>query len=335
MNGTEQNQNGLTDDNEDLFELAFQSTLNRKPVEVKEIKEESVESEGTAAEESKETAATTTEEGNDNTETGTEAGKDPLADLPENVRNIILQKEKELETARRAELEWKQKYKSDEGRIAALQRQKQEYERALRERQQPQQQTEQKQTESKLKVEETEEWKVLQESDPALAKLFKQFAEETTRQAEERAEARTRAATEPLYREREVSVQEQKRVRLTQLVPDLPKIVEDDNYFNWFQYQPPAIQQMADGSADEIAYVIGLFAKDRPDLFAPPQDSQKTTQETVKQPPTPAPNVDKLTQERQRKVQVQGVTGKVTPTPTEMSEDDMFKLAFKNNLVKR
>lgn len=334
MNGTEQNQNGLTDDNEDLFELAFQSTLNRKPVEIEETKEETVESEGNAADENETTAATTaTEEGN--SDTGNEAGNnDPLADLPENVRNIILQKEKELEAARRAELEWKQKYKSDEGRIAALQRQKQEYERALRERTQPTQ-TEQKQTETKLKVEETEEWKVLQEADPALAKLFKQFAEETTRQAEERAEARTRAATEPLYREREVSVQEQKRVRLAQLVPDLPKIVEDGNYFNWFQYQPPAIQQMADGSADEIAYVIGLFAKDRPDLFAPPQDSQKTTQETVKQPPTPAPNVDKLTQERQRKVQVQGVTGKVTPTPTEMSEDDMFKLAFKNNLVKR
>lgn len=329
MNGTEQNQNGLTDDNEDLFELAFQSTLNRKPVEIKETKEETVESEGNAADENETTAATTaTEEGN--SDTGNEAGNnDPLADLPENVRNIILQKEKELEAARRAELEWKQKYKSDEGRIAALQRQKQEYERALRER------TQTTQTETKLKVEETEEWKVLQEADPALAKLFKQFAEETTRQAEERAEARTRAATEPLYREREVSVQEQKRVRLAQLVPDLPQIVEDDNYFNWFQYQPPAIQQMADGSADEIAYVIGLFAKDRPDLFAPPQDSQKTTQETVKQPPTPAPNVDKLTQERQRKVQVQGVTGKVTPTPTEMSEDDMFKLAFKNNLVKR
>lgn len=324
MNGTEQNQNGLTDDNDDLFELAFQSTLNRKPVE----------SEGNAADENETTAATTaTEEGN--SDTGNEAGNnDPLADLPENVRNIILQKEKELEAARRAELEWKQKYKSDEGRIAALQRQKQEYERALRERTQPTQ-TEQKQTETKLKVEETEEWKVLQEADPALAKLFKMHLEETTRQAEERAEARAKAAVEPLYREREVSVQEQKRVRLNQLVPDLPQIVEDDNYFNWFQYQPPAIQQMADGSADEIAYVIGLFAKDRPDLFAPPQDSQKTTQETVKQPPTPAPNVDKLTQERQRKVQVQGVTGKVTPTPTEMSEDDMFKLAFKNNLVKR
>ena len=92
---------------------------------------------------------------------------------------------------------------------------------------------------------------------------------------------------------------------------------------------------MAEGSAEEIATVIRLFATDRPDLFAPPHHSQQSQTET-KQPATSAPvNVDKLTQERQRKVQVQGVTGKVTPTPTEMSEDDMFKLAFKNNLVKR
>lgn len=333
MNGTEQNQNGLTDDNDDLFELAFQSTLNRKPVEIKETKEETVESEGNAADENETTAATTaTEEGN--SDTGNEAGNnDPLADLPENVRNIILQKEKELEAARRAELEWKQKYKSDEGRIAALQRQKQEYERALRERTQPTQ-TEQKQTETKLKVEETEEWKVLQEADPALAKLFKMHLEETTRQAEERAEARAKAAVEPLYREREVSVQEQKRVRLNQLVPDLPQIVQDPNYAEWFEAQPEGLQRMAEGSAEEIATVIRLFATDRPDLFAPPQHSQQSQTET-KQPVTSATNVDKLTQERQRKVQVQGVTGKVTPTPTEMSEDDMFKLAFKNNLVKR
>lgn len=328
MNGTEQNQNGLTDDNEDLFELAFQSTLNRKPVEIEETKEETVSVESDESAANNNNAAPVVEEGN--SDTGNEAGNnDPLADLPENVRDIILQKEKEIEAARKAELEWKQKYKSDEGRIAALQRQKQEYERALRER------TQTTQTETKLKVEETEEWKVLQEADPALAKLFKQFAEETTRQAEERAEARTRAATEPLYREREVSVQEQKRVRLNQLVPDLPQIVQDQNYAEWFEAQPEGVQRMADGTVEEIATVIRLFATDRPDLFAPPHHSQQSQTET-KQPATSAPvNVDKLTQERQRKVQVQGVTGKVTPTPTEMSEDDMFKLAFKNNLVKR
>jgi len=331
MNGTEQNQNGLTDDNEDLYDLAFQSTLQRKPFEIKETKEEVVESEGTAAEDTEVTAATTTEE-NESTGTETEAGEDPLAGLPENIRNIILQKEKEIEAARRAELEWKQKYKSDEGRIAALQRQKQEYERVLRERNQTAPQPAGQ--ERKSKVEETEEWKVLQESDPALAKLFKMSLEESTRQAEERAEARAKAALEPLYKEREFSFQEQKRARLNQWVPDLPQIVQDPNYAEWFEAQPEGVQRMADGSAEEIATVIRLFATDRPDLFAPPQQTQQQQTET-KRPATSAQNVDKLTQERQRKVQVQGVTGKVTPTPAEMSEDDMFKLAFKNNLVKR
>lgn len=335
MNGTEQNQNGLTDDNDALFKEVYGSFLSGKDPNM-ERKEEQASSnkQETEAVETEEAVENTTDESQETTEQtqNAETNEDPLAGLPDDLKNKIIELQKERD-------EWRHKYSSNEGRVKALNNKAQSLERILREKDQQQHQTQKVENKpnetAKLKVEETEEWKVLQEADPALAKVLQQIKEDATRQAEERAEARARAAVEPLYKEREVSVQEQKRVRLAQLVPDLPKIVEDDNYFNWFQYQPPAIQQMADGSADEIAYVIGLFAKDRPDLFAPPQDSQKTTQETVKQPPTPAPNVDKLVQERQRKAQVQGVASKTQAPPKEMDEDEYFKKIYKSHLHKR
>lgn len=327
MLGTEQEQNSLSGQDADidaLFDSVYNSTVSGKVVNIdeqekpEETPDESAEQTETVAEDTN-TAAPAAEASDT---------EDPLKDLPESVRNYLKQKEQEAEEARKREAEWRQRYKSDEGRQAALQRKTQELERLLREKTQqvtPAQN-------SKLKIEETEEWKALSDSDPVLAKVLRGIAEESTRQAEEKAEARIKAATEPLYQEREQSYAEREAQRLQQMVPDLPLIVKDTNYHDWFDRQPESVRRMAESvSADDNFTVIKLFAMDRPDLFPAPQQTTTAVGASV----TPAPQVDKLNQERQRKAQSQGVQTKIVAPPTELDEKALFEQYYKKTLNKR
>lgn len=327
MFGTEQEDNGLTDESElnALFATAFGSAVKREEVEIKP--------EETPVETTDQAPVAVEDNTAEVTQTTTEDQDDPLKDLPESVREFIKKKEQEAEEARRKEAEWRQKFKSDEGRQAALQRKTQELERMLREKSSTAQTAP-----TKLKTEESEEWKVLSENDPAMARLLKNLYEDATRQAEERAQAAIKPLVEPIERFQQESVQEREYHRLLQMVPDLNQITHDPNYGEWFYKQPESIQRMAGGgSAEDQAYVIQLFSLARPDLFAPPQQNQEQAKtEAMKtqstQSVTSAPNVEKLAQDRAKKVQNQGVISKVVATPTEPSEDDLFKNAFKSAL---
>jgi len=327
MSGTESNQNGQTDTEnlDELFDSVYNSAIKGQVVDTKEVEKapeeappaELQETQVVVSEEDK--AAETTA-----ANTGTEEN-DPLRDLPESVRAFLEQKVREAEEAKQREAEWRQRYKSDEGRQAALQRKAQELERLLRDK--AQQPTPAQST--KLKVEETEEWKALSESDPVLAKVLRGIAEDASRQAEERTEARVKAATEPLYQERESTRVAFEQQRLLQMVPDLPVIVKDPNYHEWFERQPDSVKQLAaSGFADDAFVAIKLFAMDRPDLFPAPQQPQAATPQQ-----TPAPQqVDKLTQERQRKAQSQGVQSKIVTPPAELDEDALFKREYQKLL---
>lgn len=331
--GTEQETEGLNDqiDADAIFREVYEASLkgthpdyskiDKKPEETpaepeaqSEEQQETVEQEAPAAQ----TEAATT---------GT------VPESPEELRARLATLEKEVNERAREAAEWKQKYKSDEGRVAAFQRRAQELERALREkpREQPK-----PATESKLKVEESEEWRTLQESDPVLARLLKNSVEEAVRQAEEKARLAAEAATKPLYEERESEYERRERDELYKLVPNLDEVKSSPLYAEWFESQDDGIKNLG-YSARGVYRIMQLYDADMRARFAALEAAEQAAKpaETGNKPITAAPQVTAIQKERERKVQSQGVGGKVTATPNELSDEEIFARAYNANLAKR
>lgn len=328
--GTEQENEGLNDefDADAIFKAVYEASLKGTQPDFGKIEKQPEESPvaETPAEPQKEEEPPVAA-----TEAAKEPEKDPLADLPEDVRNRILALEKAAEERAREAAEWKQKYKSDEGRVAAFQRRAQELERKLQEK--PKQQEQAKPESIKLKVEESEEWRALSESDPVLAKLWKNSLEEVARQAKEQAVSEARAAIKPLYEERELEYHSREEQKLRQMVPNLDEVVQSDVYADWYSRQPKSIQDMANSSADEAFRVLKMYAMDMQERYGAPVETQPAPVQPTAAA-TPATTA-KIQQERERKLQSQGVGGKVTATPNELSDEEIFKRAYNSNLSKR
>src|SRR5574343_1405760 len=123
--GTEQENQGLSEqfDENEIFKQAFESSLKGAVQAEKKVE---VQPEEPPVEEVEQTEVAATD--NAAEQAASEAAQDPVDDLK--ARLAALEKERD-ERAREA-AEWKQKYKSDEGRVAAFQRRAQELERQLR-----------------------------------------------------------------------------------------------------------------------------------------------------------------------------------------------------------
>jgi hypothetical protein len=290
--GTEQENQGLSEqfDENEIFKKAFESSLKGAVQEEKKVE---VQPEEPPVEEVEQTEVAATD--NAAEQAASEAAQDPVDDLK--ARLAALEKERD-ERAKEA-AEWKQKYKSDEGRVAAFQRRAQELERQLRT---PKQDTKPAEP-TKLKVEESEEWRNLQEIDPAMARLLKNSVEEAVRQAEEKARLAAEAATKPLYEERETEYESVKNLGY---------------------------------SAKGVYRIMQLYEADMRAIYGAPEQEAKTEAEKpADNKPQAAPQVAAIQKERERKVQAQGVAAKTVATPTELSDEEIFKRAYNSNLAKR
>lgn len=322
--GTEQENQGLSEqfDENEIFKQAFESSLKGAVQEEKKVE---VQPEEPPVEEVEQTEVAATD--NAAEQAASEAAQDPVDDLK--ARLAALEKERD-ERAKEA-AEWKQKYKSDEGRVAAFQRRAQELERQLRT---PKQDTKPAEP-TKLKVEESEEWRNLQEIDPAMARLLKNSVEEAVRQAEEKARLAAEAATKPLYEERETEYERRERDELYRLVPNLDAVKSSETYAQWFNDQDESVKNLG-YSAKGVYRIMQLYEADMRAIYGAPEQEAKTEAEKpVDNKPQAAPQVAAIQKERERKVQAQGVAAKTVATPTELSDEEIFKRAYNSNLAKR
>lgn len=315
--GTEQETQGLSEaEANKLFKNIYGSLLDGKDPEMPEQPPESTP----APASSSEPTAVQEEEAPPETAPNTEDQPDELESVPEAIRNRI----KELEEAARERDHLRHRLKSDEGRVAAHQRKANELERLLREKT-----AKQEAPDKKLKVEESEEWRTLQESDPVLARLLKTSVEDAVRQAREEARLAAEAATKPLYDERESEYERRERSELYQLVPNLDEVKASPLYAEWFEAQDESVKNLG-YSARGVYRIMQLYDTDMRQRFG-------ATEAAVESKPQVAPNqkVAAIETERARRAQAQGVASKTQAAPQELSDEDYYKRVFDQHINKR
>lgn len=329
--GTEQENEGLSEaETNKLFKSIYGSLLEGKDPEVGEQPKpeetpapqveatETVETEFAATQEQTEVAA------ENNGQETSEAEPQEQDNLPEAIKNRL----KELEEVARERDQLRHRLKSDEGRVAAFQRKASELERLLREKTAKQETV---QSNAKLKVEESEEWRTLQESDPVLARLLKNSVEEAVRQAEEKARLAAEAATKPLYEERETEYERREREKLYQLVPNLDEVRSSPTYAQWFDVQDDAIKNLG-YSAEGVYRIMQLYDADmRAQLAALEAKAGKP----APQPQVPNPKATAIEEERKRRAQAQGVASKTQAAPVELDDEAYYKKVFSQHINKR
>lgn len=331
--GTEQETEGLSEaEANKLFKNVFGSFVNSKDPVIESNEQPTPESAPVVTNEAEatetEAASTDAAQESETPETQQET-TDPYESLPETIRNRI----KELEDAAKERDLLRHRLKSDEGRVAAHQRKANELERLLREKTAKAQET----TTQKLKVEESEEWRTLSESDPVLARLIKTTMEESVRQAKEEARVAAEAATKPLYEERETEYERREREELYKLVPNLDEVKSSPLYAEWFETQDESVKNLG-YSARGVYRIMQLYDADMRARFgAGEQASQEPAKVTDNKPAPAAPNqkVAAIEEERKRRAQTQGVASKTQSAPVELNDEDYYKKVFNQHINKR
>lgn len=232
--------------------------------------------------------------------------EDWLEKVPEEVReNILRLKEQHDRFAQDLH-----RYKSDHGRVAAYQRKADQLQRELEQlRKQSKDPTKpQENIAAALKIESDEDFQRLLEADPTFARMFERQLKKVAETVEESygkkfQELNTRIATKEeddfLSREQE---------KLLSYVPNAAEVVSHPAWQEFKELSPPGVRVLAESVyADDLYLAMQLYGQ-----FVHQRYQQPTGQEAPANNTQPAPassqsappsNVDKIAQERQRKLQ--------------------------------
>ncbi len=179
--------------------------------------------------------------------------------------------------------QWLQKYRSDEGRITAYQRQTEDYKRQLEE------QSTKKEPETTSDAEGDEFWTALQEDDPDLANAIDGRLGSNKQPA---IDPDTQKKIDLMLKREDERVVTAELAALEAAHPDYQAVVNSPDFYSWMDKQPDNVKGMFNSdSAREAVSFLNYYKSQSPD-YQPKQSSEGDQ----------SPTVDQIKAERQKKL---------------------------------
>lgn len=251
--------------------------------------------------------------------------EDWKSQLPEEVRALV---DSKLSPLTAENLKLSQYYRSNEGRVAGLQKQIGNLNALIEDLKK---QAEKPAAAPVQATVDDEDLALLKENDPVLYNVFRK---ERERYAQLKADfdnvtgnfdKKLQTAIQPIHEDAQYRYQQQEAQKVLEQVPDVEQIVRSDNWkiFKADARVPPGVKALAESdNADD--FITGLWMYKQWEAAFSPQPLQQ--QPVAEAPQTVNANTQRVLEERQRKLTQTTPQGKVAPRQTPVFKDEETEL---------
>lgn len=240
-------------------------------------------------------AAVEPAKGADGAEVVEPTGEEPAQPaLPPEVQDRITKLEQE-------KAQFEHRFKSDLGRVAALQRKVDELSRALASPQTPREPEPAATPPNVAKTKFDEKLARVKEIDPELADLLQALKEDALEDSRKEITDKV-SQTERLFRQKEEQeTWYREKTRLLEMVPQADEVFSSPLWREWKESQTPGVLALASSAnADEMYLAMQKFAADTARMYPELAQPEETPAQPVSTPSNPA--VNKLLDDRARKL---------------------------------